>query len=114
MPEVWTRVRFRGEKGEAETSALANSGADYVVLTEDIVRRIDPKFAGGGVEVEVASGEKHYSPLYEVEVELPDAKRTCVAEAIVLPGRKHVLLGVSALEKLGAILNMKKGEIKFE
>lgn len=114
MPEVWVRVKFRGEKGEAEALALASSGADFVVLTEEILKRIQPKLCGSGVEVEVASGEKHYSPVYEVRVEVPEANRECTAEAIVLPGRRHALLGVSALEKLGAILSLKRGEIRFE
>jgi hypothetical protein len=86
-----------GEKGEVETSALTNSGADYVVLTEDIV--------GWKSKLRVERSITLLCMRLRLKSRMPSGR---VAEAIVLPGRKHVLLGVSALEKLGAILNMKK------
>ena len=34
MPEIWVKVKFRGEKGEVDALALAGSGADCVVWTK--------------------------------------------------------------------------------
>jgi hypothetical protein len=90
MPLVYTLAKFKGRKGEVEVPAIANSGAELVVLTKELAEQIDPEpLTKEKVDVEVAGGIKLKSAVYLVEVEVKDPdtgeRRRELVHAIILP-----------------------------
>lgn len=115
MPEVWHKVLLRGERGEAEVSALFNSGSSFIVLPSPIAKAISPKTAGTA-EIELVTGRTIKRKTYEITVELRNEKTTETRTAktfATIEKRDYPLIGTMAMEKLRVGLDLVKGEILF-
>lgn len=117
MPEVLIPAELKGKKGMKEIIMLANSGSDYTILPTSIANEIGPKKLGRKIELKVGGGGmvKGELCLIEIKVRDPESKeeRSEEVEAIILKGQDEPLAGISTLEKLGILLDMKNGKFKF-
>ncbi len=117
MPEVLIPAELKGEKGIKEIIMLANSGSDYTILPENIANEIGPKKLKRKIELRVGGGGivKGELCLIEIKVRDPESneERSEKVEAVILRGQEEPLAGISTLEKLGILLDMKRGKFKF-
>lgn len=116
MPEVIIPAKIRGRK-EVRVAMLANTLSDFVILTADVAKSIEPELLGYEEELEVGGGGVVRGPLCNigVEVEDPDTKevRREVVRAVILEGERDCIIGIEALEKLGVILDLRRGKFKL-
>jgi len=114
MPAVLIRTRVKGRSKEIDVPMYANSLADFVILTDDVVKAIDPEPLGIEEELEVAGGKRVKGPLYLVRIEVQNLetkkKKEVEVEAVMLKKERVCVLGIKALEKLGIILDMERGK----
>ncbi len=117
MPEVLIPAELRGIKGVKEVIMLANSGSDYTILTEELADEIGPRRLGREIELRVGGGGTVRGELCLVKIKVRDEEtgeeRSEEVEAVILPGQDEPLAGISTLEKLGVLLDMKRGEFRF-
>jgi predicted aspartyl protease len=117
MPEVLIPAELKGEKGKVKTIMLANTGSDLVILTEKVAREIEPTFMGHTIDLEVGGGAtiKGQACVVEISVKDPETgeSRSEVVEAVVVKGQRELLMGISALERLGVLLNLKEGKFQL-
>ena len=116
MPEVLIPTRLKGEL-EKEVIMLANTGSDLVILTEEIANEIRPKLLKRKIELKVGGGGlvRGQACLIDVSVKDPESgeERGGEVEAVIVEGQEEPLMGISALEKLGIILDIKMGKFKL-
>lgn len=117
MPEVLIPAELKGEKGKIKTIMLANTASDLVVLTEEAAKEIKPALLRPTIDLEIGGGKiiKGKACIVEVSVRDPETNecRSEVVEAVVVKGQRELLMGVSALERLGVILNLKEGKFRL-
>jgi predicted aspartyl protease len=85
---------------QAEVKMLADTGAEWSVLSEDIQAKLglpEPK----SILVTVVGGKKILCPVVDgLKVILSDTLDVTVS-ALVVPGQKYCILGVTTLEQMG-------------
>lgn len=117
MPEVLIPAELKGEKGRMRAIMLANTGSDLVILTEKVAKKIGPTFMGHATDLEVGGGRtvKGQVCLIGISVKDPETgeSRSEMVEAAVVKGQKELLMGISALERLGVMLNLKEGKFRL-
>jgi len=113
---IFIEVKLKGEKEKA-VKMLANSGSDLIVLTKKLAEEIKPRETGNEVEIVKVGGEKEKKKLYEVEAEVADPetreKRRETGYAIISEEQDIPLLGYEIMEKLGILLDIKKGKFRL-
>ena len=113
---IFLEVKLKG-KNEMVTKIQANSGADYIVLPKEIIEKIKPSKIKLKVRCHGVGGKEIESPLYKVGIEIEDPikklKRSCEAEAIMVEIGMP-LLSHETMEKLGMILDFKKGTYELK
>jgi len=117
LPEVLIPAELKGKKGIKEIMMLANSGSDYTILPESIANEIEPKKLKREIELRVGGGGivKGELCLIEIKVKDPESneERREEVEAVILKGQEEPLAGISTLEKLGVLLDMKNGKFRL-
>jgi len=117
LPEVLIPAELEGIKGKIEVIMLANSGSDYVILPKNIADKIKPKIFKREAKFKVAGGKTVKGNLCLVKIRVKDPEsneeRCEEVEAVILGGQDEPLAGISALERLGILLDMKKGKYRF-
>lgn len=117
MPEVLIPAELKGKKGTKEIIMLANSGSDYTIIPKNIADEIGPKKLGRKIELKVGGGGivKGELCLIDIKVKDPESneERSEEVEAVILRGQEEPLAGISTLERLGILLDMKNGKFKF-
>lgn len=117
MPAIMMKAKLKGRRGEIEIPVFANSLSDFVIVTGEVIKKINPEPMGFEEELEVAGGDKVRGPAYLIRVKVRDPetkeKREAEVEAVWLKREKVCLLGIEALEKLGISLDMKNGKYKL-
>ena len=113
---IFIEAIVRGEE-EAKASMLANSGSDLVVLTKDLAEKVKPKSTGLKIEMIKVGGERENHELFEIEVEVEDPetkeRRKEKVHAIISEHQDVPLLGYEAMEKLGILLDIKRGKYRL-
>lgn len=112
---ILAKVKLKGRKGEKEVLMLVNSGSDFTVISEKLRAEIDPKPLGKKIELEIAGGGRIKGEIFKVRLEMEDErkiKRKLETEVVMI-GSENIL-GNRDLSKMGAILDLRRGKIRFE
>lgn len=111
---IYCKGKVKGKAAEIETEFFVNSGADVVLLPRKMAEIIKPEEIGEG-EFILADGSRVTRTIYKVEIELEDfegKRKRCEAYATIEERKDAVSFEV--LEKLGAIINVRKKKVIFE
>ena len=110
-------VKIKGKGGEVEVKMLANSAADLIVLTRSVFEKIKPERMGYEVELIKVGGDKEVLPVFSAEIEVEDPetreRRKENVEVVVSGNQDICLLGYEAMEKLGILLDIKRGKYRL-
>lgn len=95
----------------------ANTLSDFLILTEDVAKQINPKILNYEEEIEVGGGGKVKGKACIVALKVKDPKtkieRQEDVEAVILKGEKYCVIGHETLEKLKIKVNPTTGEYEF-
>jgi predicted aspartyl protease len=116
MVKVVIKAKIKGRK-EIKIPMYANTLSDFLILTEDVAKKIDPEILGYEEEIEVGGGGiiKGKVCLVKLKVEDPKTKeeREEQVEAVILKGERYCVLGHETLERLRVKINPTTGEFEF-
>lgn len=102
--EIREKIKIKGK----EIECAVDTGADYTILKEDLIRELGLK-PKGKIKVSFAKEKIAERNYYVTDVEINGCK---IPLAIIIEGKKN-LLGHDLLQKLGAIIDEKEGKIIY-
>lgn len=111
MPSVWVKAKFKGEKGEEEALSRLNTGADYVVVPAEFVKKLGLK-SSRREKLYLADGRIIEKEVFEIGIEITDDRgkaRKCKVNAIASK-RAYPLISVEAMKKLRMIQDVMRGK----
>jgi clan AA aspartic protease len=92
--------------------ALIDTGCNYdLVIGEDLCKALNLRIAGRAPTWFADGKIMDYNLTEPIKAQWKN--RSCICEAVVVPGNKEILLGVMPLEKMDLMIDMKEGEEKL-
>jgi len=102
--ELSEKIKVNG----VEVECKVDTGADFLYLSKDVIKKAGLKPLKK-IKVKYANGFEDEKDVFLEDIEIAG----CKVPAVVIVEGHHNLLGHNVLQRLGAVIDEQKGEIKY-
>lgn len=110
MSFIYVNAVIHGRRGKRELRMIVDTGSEYVILNEKIIKELDLIETPYTVELTLADGRKIKAKMYIAEIELRGRKAPIPVLAL---NTSTPILGLNALASLGFKVNPRTKDLEI-